>query len=244
MVLHVELPVADASEYLAWDEAFLGLTDSGGTEVLWFWESAVPFVVVGYGQHVEREVHVAACERQGIPVLRRCSGGGTVLQGPGCLNYGLTLRSGSDPALATISGANRFILERQCRALEPLAGARLEIQGHTDLVKPGPDGVPLKFSGNAQRRTRESLLFHGTLLLDMDLTRITDLLPRPSWEPPYRDGRNHASFVINTGLGRVDVRTALVREWDAAGTLDPLPWNLHRQAMDDRYGRQDWHRRR
>ena len=49
-------------------------------------------------------------------------------------------------------------------ALGQALGQAVEIEGHTDLAI---DGV--KFSGNAQRRRRDALLFHGTILLGFDL---------------------------------------------------------------------------
>ena len=59
--------------------------------MLRFWEPNKPFVVVGYANQAAREVDLEACRKLGIPVFRRCTGGGTVLQGPGCLNYSLDL---------------------------------------------------------------------------------------------------------------------------------------------------------
>jgi lipoate---protein ligase len=243
-VLCVDIPPSAPPEFLAWEEALLDSGECGGPEVLWFWESTATFVVVGYGQQVAREVHVDACNGRGIPILRRCSGGGTVVQGKGCLNYGVVLHLEDRPELATITGTNRFVLERLGRALSPLLGVPVAVQGHTDLVRMGPGGVAHKFSGNAQRRMRRAVLFHGTLLLDLDLDLLTTLLPAPSWEPPYREGRPHGAFVVNSGLDRGKVRAALAREWGATGTLQSLPEERYRQAMDARYGRPEWHLRR
>src|SRR5689334_9674348 len=93
----LDLTLPSPPENLACDEALLGLAESGaGEEVLRFWESTEYFVVVGYANKVAVEVNVAACEVGGIPILRRCSGGGTVVQGPGCLNYALVLRISGD----------------------------------------------------------------------------------------------------------------------------------------------------
>src|SRR5512139_3476750 len=88
---------------LACDEALLDCAESGeGGETLRFWEPAAPFVVLGHSNRLATEVDAAACERLGIPLLRRCSGGGTVLQAPGCLNYALILRCDGAPDLATV----------------------------------------------------------------------------------------------------------------------------------------------
>jgi len=240
-VFCVELPPSPPPELLAWEEALLEWAECGGPEVLWFWESTATFVVVGYGQQVAREVYMDACNDRGIPILRRCSGGGTVVQGRGCLNYGVVLRFEDRPELGTITDTNRFVLQRLARALSPLLGDPVGIQGHTDLVRRGPNGVAHKFSGNAQRRMRQAVLFHGTLLLDLDLSLLTTLLPAPSWEPPYRDGRPHGAFVVNTGMDRGAVRAALAHEWGATETLQFLPEEHHIKAMNARYGRPDWH---
>ena len=116
-VLDLNLPSPAGN--LACDEALLDAAESGASgELLRFWESPEYFVVVGYANKVSSEVNVAACETRGIPILRRCSGGGTVLQGPGCLNYALVLRISEDGPTRNISAANRFIMQRNRAALE------------------------------------------------------------------------------------------------------------------------------
>src|ERR1035441_6566637 len=84
--LDLTLPTPAAN--LACDEALLdACEEQGGGEVLRFWEPRDYFVVVGVSNHVAREVNRPACQRENLGVYRRCSGGGAVLQGPGCLNY-------------------------------------------------------------------------------------------------------------------------------------------------------------
>src|SRR5690349_1163395 len=108
MISFLDLTLATPGENLACDEALLEQCESGDAPgVLRFWEPAGYFVVVGYANHIRREVNEAACAAEGIPVLRRCSGGGTVLQGPGCLNYSLVLNIEEEPALQSIPSANR-----------------------------------------------------------------------------------------------------------------------------------------
>ena len=80
--------------FLASEEALLDAAESGGPEVLCFWESARPFIVVGFGQSVEREVDLPACRAANVPIVRRHSGGGAVVQGPArdpLKTYGATL---------------------------------------------------------------------------------------------------------------------------------------------------------
>ena len=106
----LDLTLPTPAENLACDEALLDAAEVGERgEALRFWESPEHFVVVGYANKVATEVNVAACEARGIPILRRCSGGGTVVQGPGCLNYALVLRITDNGPTQSISSANQSI---------------------------------------------------------------------------------------------------------------------------------------
>lgn len=195
-------------ENLACDELLLDLLEEGrGEETLRFWEPDSHFVVLGYGNVPEREIQQTACRRAGIPVLRRCSGGGTVLQGPGCLNYALILRIGPDHQ--TIRQTNCFILQRHRQVLESLLGQPVQIQGDTDLTVGA-----LKISGNSQRRRKETLLFHGSILLNLDLNLMERLLSKPSRQPAYRGNRSHRQFLRNTGLNPETLKNGLAAAWD------------------------------
>src|SRR6185503_18456412 len=110
---YLDFTLPTPAENLACDEALLDRAESaGGPAFLRFWESPQPFVVLGYANKVAEEVNVEACRPLGVPILRRCSGGGTVLQGPGCLNYSLVLRSSDTGPQRTITEANRFVMQR------------------------------------------------------------------------------------------------------------------------------------
>ena len=143
----LDLTLPSPAENLACDEALLDWREAGtGGEVLRFWESRESFVVVGYANKVAAEVNVAACEARGIPVFRRCSGGGTVVQGPGCLNYTLVLRITADGPLHNISVANQFIMEQNRAAIEIFSiNPKLKIQDPKSQCA----AIPISPSANA-----------------------------------------------------------------------------------------------
>lgn len=237
------LPACPAAEFLAFDEAMLELGEATGSEWLWFWESAEPWVVVGLGQSVAREVNEVACAEAGVPIYRRCSGGGTVVQGPGCLNYALVLQIERATELESVTGTNRWIMERQRAALALLTSEPIEVQGHTDLALRTAGGLR-KFSGNAQRRRRQCLLFHGTILLDFELRLAESLLRHPSAEPDYRAARPHGEFIANTSFQRAEVIAALENSWSAVRCSGDLPWGRVRELAASRYDRKEWNYRR
>ena len=225
------------AENIAGDEALLDLCEAGSMdEVLRFWESSTPFVVVGYGNHVDLEVNRSACEKDGVPILRRCSGGGVVMQGTGCLNYSLVLRIDRHGELAGITSANCWIMKRNAAVLSKVLDKEVSVEGYTDLAVNG-----LKFSGNAQRRKRTHLLFHGTFLLDgFDLDLLSRYLKHPSREPEYRDTRTHEDFVTKLSLNAEQVSSALRHEWGASKVLKSVPEEPLRTLVATRYSRPEW----
>jgi lipoate-protein ligase A len=233
-VQYLDLTLASAAANLACDEALLDACEDGsGTEVLRFWEPEQCFVVAGYSNHVAREVNLAACRQAGLGVFRRCSGGGAVLQGPGCLNYSLVLKINDRPPLATIPSANRHIMALQQAALSAVLGRPVEVQGCTDLTVGG-----LKFSGNAQRRKRHTLLFHGSFLLRFDLSLMERFLNLPSRQPDYRQGRPHGLFLMNLEVPAPAIKDALREAWAAHTTLSSAPDCA--SLIVEKYARDDW----
>ena len=234
----LDLTLPQPEENLALDEALLDWAEQDSSrQILRFWESPTPFVVLGYGNRAGTETLPQTCQADHIPILRRCSGGGTVLQGPGCLNYSLILQFKTNPNLETVSAANGFIMSRNRQALAPLlAPARVQIQGHTDLTLDGR-----KFSGNAQRRKRSALLFHGSILLDaFDLKQIHRHLSMPSREPDYRRSRSHQDFLTTIPLTRAQIQAALRQAWHAATPLDSWPEPALRHLVLTRYANPEW----
>jgi lipoate-protein ligase A len=251
----LDLTLPTPAENLACDEALLDSCDEGGEdEILRWWESRQYFVVVGYGERAESEVDLAACAARNIPVLRRTSGGGTVLQGPGCLNYSLILKIDAASALRGIVSTNRYVMERNRAALQSLVASsrrrdqipsggfipesgepKIEVRGHTDLVTDGR-----KFSGNAQRRKKRFLLFHGTLLLNFELRMIEETLPLPSRQPVYRQHRSHKDFLTNLGLSAGPVKQVLREAWNAVEPFNEVPMEKIALLARDKYATDEW----
>ncbi len=224
------------AENLACDEALLDLCDSGDLPgVLRFWEAPAYFIVLGYSNQARREVDLDACAAQGFPVLRRCSGGGTVLQGPGCLNYSLILEIQGTPAFETIRQTTEYILNQHEKAIAALLPDPVATQGLSDLTWQG-----LKFSGNAQRRKRRALLFHGTFLYRFDLPLIGKVLPLPSREPDYRNGRPHDQFLINLPVAAEKIKAALRHQWHALSPLSSIPQTQIARLCAEKYSQQAW----
>jgi len=240
----LDLSLPSPAENLACEEALLDASDeTGGPEILRFWETHEPFVVVGYANRIATEVNVAACAAKSIPIFRRCSGGGTVLQGRGCLNYALVLRITEEGPCRNITSANQFIMERNRAAVEMLLcesriqnpESRISVSGHTDLAL-----NDLKFSGNAQRRKKNFLLFHGTFLLNFDLALVSECLRMPSLQPDYRASRRHEDFLVNLNLPADRVKAALAKAWGATEPSVDFPQAATSRLASQKYATEEW----
>ena len=201
---------------LAFEEWLVRQGEQGGPETLWFWVPRQLLVVLGYGNSARQEVNLEACQADGVPIYRRVSGGGTVLQMPGCLNYSLVLRVPPAGPLTTITGANQFIMQRHAEALSRVVGRPVEVKGITDLAVEGR-----KCAGNAQRRYQQVLLFHGVFLLEAPIELMERYLRFPSRVPDYRHGRRHVDFVANLQVKAETVMAALREAWQAASAVLP-----------------------
>jgi lipoate-protein ligase A len=225
------------AECLAADEALLDRCEAGlGDETLLFWEPRETFVVVGYANKVATEVNVAACEKNKIPIFRRCSGGGAVVQMRGGLNYSLILRIDENGPTRNITTANQFIMEKNRAAIaSQLPHAKISVLGHTDLCL-----GEKKFAGNSQRRRKNFLLFHGTLLLNCDLNLIGKMLLMPSLQPDYRDSRPHEDFVTNLNLPSEKAKAALAKEWNTKEDLKKPPLEQIATLAREKYSTREW----
>jgi len=228
----LELTLDSPAENLALDEALLDAAEASEIvgPVLRIWESPKYCVVLGRSSKIDLEVDLTACRKTGIPVLRRCSGGGTIVAGPGCLMYAVVLDFETHPELRAVDLAHRHVLKQMASALAPTL-PRVSVAGISDLViKPQSENTtqaatlsPRKFSGNALRVKRNHFLYHGTLLYDFDLSLLSQLLGSATRQPDYRNERNHTDFVANLPLQRQEITDALIEGWNTHSDLPAWP---------------------
>jgi lipoate-protein ligase A len=235
----LDLTLATVAENLALDESLLLEAESGHVgEVLRLWEWTEPAVILGSGCRLAEDVDKAACLAGGVPILRRASGGGTVLLGRGCLCYSLVLSYDRSSALGAIRSSYIYILERIRDALSGVAQG-ITGAGTSDLAVGGR-----KFSGNAQQRKRSVLLHHGTLLYDFDADQVGRYLRLPARQPDYRGGRDHAAFLTSLSVHASLLRLCLRDAWEAVTECVSWPRDLVGQLITDKYLRAEWVERR
>lgn len=206
----------EPDRHLGWDEALYALSEAEGLPpLLRLWRTVRPMIVIGRSNQAEKEVRMDVAQSDDIPVYRRSSGGGTVLLDNGCLNYALILPIPWNRQLQSVTGTNGYLMTTTRDALNASLGINLTIKGVTDLTLKGQ-----KVCGNAQRRGRKALLFHGSILLSADLRAIERYLHEPTKKPDYRGDRTHRQFIANLEKAVKAVKDALVSAWKAEAVID------------------------
>ncbi len=250
--------LATVEENLALDEALLELAHEGESRMTCVrtWMATEPVVVLGSSSRCVEEVDFEACRRHGVRVVRRPSGGATVVLGPGCVMWSVIEHHPQGPP--PIEAIHAAMLEPLAAALnEALAragraeGGRVARRGTSDLallagggasqpdlpVAPADD---LKVSGNALRVRRHGVLYHGTLLDTFDLDLVGRVLRHPPREPDYRGRRSHAAFLANLGLGRAVLEGVIRTAFGAAEPAGDWPADRVARLVRDRYAAADW----
>ena len=192
----IQLPDHDISSHLVREKTLFSLARREPSSFCLFY-TCDPCIVLGSNNREEEWVHAEAARADGVPVIRRFSGGGAVYLDRNVLNYSFILPRERLDALSLTGGAaaqsttTRYI--DACRSLVIRALAQLSegfcATGISDISLNG-----LKISGNAQRIAANVVLHHGTLMLRCPLDAIERYLPIP----PNRPGVSHRYFL--TGL--------------------------------------------
>lgn len=133
-----------------------------GDAVFCLWQNA-PAVIIGLNQSAYAEVNLPYLEAHGIKLARRVTGGGAVYHDLGNLNYSIV-----GPAKEV---ENYYDL--MADSLRRL-GLPAERTGRNDIMVDG-----LKCSGWAKRLSKDRMMIHGTLMWDVDLEALTEVLAVP-----------------------------------------------------------------
>ena len=134
--------------------------------VFYLWQNR-PSVIIGLNQSAYAEVNLGYLEEKGITLARRVTGGGAVYHDLQNLNYTITGR------IRDLEEDYPAYLETMVRALRKL-GVPAELSGRNDILVDGR-----KCSGYAKRVSRDRLMIHGTLMYDVDIDTLTQVLATP-----------------------------------------------------------------
>lgn len=172
---------------------------SPDTRVLYLWRNHES-VVIGRFQNPWLECHTEKMARDGVKLVRRQSGGGTVYHDLGNMNF--TFLSGKKDFSKE---DHHTILNRAIHQFDVPSYA----SPRNDLLVDDREGAK-KISGSAFKEKRDRSFHHGTLLIDSDLNRLQDYL-----NPAKRQ-------MVGKGVQSVRSKVANLRDFNPKLDADKL----------------------
>ncbi|GBF96250.1 hypothetical protein Rsub_08795 [Raphidocelis subcapitata] len=194
-----------------------------------------PTVVMGISGKVHEMLDGPLVLERGVPVLRRFSGGGTVVVDGGTVVSTLIMQSQHLPGVDCFPAPIMRWTERLYAPLfSPYGEFRLRehdyVMGHQ------------KFGGNAQAITSRRWLHHTSLLWDFEPSNMA-LLTNPAKQPEYRQRRAHGDFLVRLRdvMPSREGLLAGIEDAAAAQGLDLVHscWEEAAEAMAGSYLRQN-----
>ena len=151
-----------AFKNMALDEAVSNAVASGESlPTIRFYGWGPSAVSIGYFQSLEKEVRLQECEKLGVDIVRRRTGGGAVYHdNQGEITY-------------SVIAPQEYFPQDIIESYHVICGWIIDALNHLELhaeFKPINDIIlnGKKVSGNAQTRRNGILLQHGTILYDLD----------------------------------------------------------------------------
>ena len=153
------------------------------------YEPPATCIVLGAGRKNKGDVHCREARQDGIPVLIRKGGGGTVVLSPGMVVLALIKEVASPfqnrEYARKISGWHKLLLS-------DLGVAGIKHSGISDLTV-----GDRKILGTSIFRRKRLLFFQSSLLVENDIGLFERYLTFPSTVPDYRGKRSHREFCTN-----------------------------------------------
>ena len=161
------------AENIALDRAILEAHQAGLCQNTLRFLRFTPSALLGFHQHVEQELHLTYCQQNSIEVQRRITGGGAIYFDEAQLGWELYVDRG------TLGTADILrISERLCRAAArglSRLGVDARFRPRNDIEVNGR-----KISGTGGAFDGGSLMFQGTVLIDLDVERMLRVLRIPA----------------------------------------------------------------
>lgn len=165
--------------------------------ILYLWQNEKT-VVIGKNQNPWKECKIAELKKDGGKLVRRLSGGGAVFHDLGNLNFTFLVRK------------NNYDVEKQLevilRAVNRL-GILAKKSGRNDITVEGR-----KFSGNAFYSDGIHSYHHGTILINVDMSRLSDYLNVAKDKLKSKGVDSVRSRVVNLQEYRPDLNIDIMKE--------------------------------
>ena len=221
---------------LAIEEFLIRNADCEGKDFLILYINE-PCVVVGKNQSIYKEVNFEFLRNGKLKMARRISGGGTVYQDMGNLNFAFISKF-SNEKINNYAYFNQPVVDALRKA-----GVNAEVDRRNNILVDYK-----KISGNAQFTNRKNIISHGTLLFNADLVTLRACLKRNSFEVETKAVNSVPSGIMNIKLATDkfasadDLRSYLINELTTGElyAFSEKEWEEIEKLAAEKFGSFEW----
>jgi len=222
---------------MAVDEFLLNNTNNIPVLRIYGWSR--PCLSIGYFQSID-EVDHKQSEKEGVDVVRRITGGGSVFHDKE-VTYSFVTKDYPQNIMESYQEICKVIIS----TLKGL-GFEAKFSPLNDIIIDGK-----KVCGNAQTRKNNTLLQHGTILLDVDVDRMFSLLKVPKEKINDKEISNVKDRVV--GISKEFEQVAEMLKTSAKeifhcelvpGQLNQKDLEICTKIMNEKYSNKKWNFKR
>jgi lipoate---protein ligase len=176
-------------EVLPYNLPDLAIIDSPLPLAICVWQPDKTYLVLGQSNKADTSLNMEAVLSDGITVLKRPSGGETVILTPNTLVIAISFSTES------LKNPREYFRKINDNIMAVLAG-----QGIENLSQKGISDIAIgekKILGSSIYRRPNRVFYHAVLNVSEDINVISKYILHPSKEPDYRKGRLHSEFVTS-----------------------------------------------
>ncbi len=198
-----------------------------GVEALDIVSPVTPFVSIGYFQNAQQEVDLEYCRKEGLPIIRREVGGGTVYLDRNQIFYHLVWDQNNPKFPRKVSEIYRHLSVPPIETYQEF-GIKAEFREVNDIVT--VEGR--KIAGLGGANIADSMVFVGSVILDFDYEKMVHAIKTP--DEKFRDKvfktMKENVTTMNRELGRIpprdEITRVLVEKFEKVlGKLEPVELN-------------------
>jgi lipoate-protein ligase A len=179
-----------------------------GVEALDIVSPVTPFVSIGYFQNAEQEVDLEYCRKEGLPIIRREVGGGTVYLDHNQIFYHLVWDHNNPRFPRRVSEIYQHLSVPPIETYQEF-GIKAEFREVNDIVT----AEGRKIAGLGGANIEDSMVFVGSVILDFDYEKMVRAIKVP--DEKFRDKvfktMKDNVTTMNRELGRIPPREEITR---------------------------------
>ncbi|WP_292319630.1 biotin/lipoate A/B protein ligase family protein [Caldisphaera sp.] len=204
-------------------------------------------VIIGYFQKAEEEVNLDYLKKIDAQLIRRPTGGGAVYHDLGNLNYSIAVSNNRSKYISPVDYIFSELIKGPINALNSL-GFDTKLENINDIVVNNR-----KVSGTAASTSWNALFFHGAMLLNTDMERLSSVL-KISQKKLIDKGVSSVKyrvtnlFEINNNISVEDIIKAFVNSYKELLSYDDVYYSIPNRKeielanllYDEKYSKEEW----